>query len=118
MLQLQYYSHGEKSIISDELLMASTFYLPTFGMVDFFVSKEDKVASLKCFYSPGEELAPSCFKKFMIMEYQVLADIVAKAVLVKDGTLHLITKENIQVMYTITSKSKDQLGCCYFQKFV
>lgn len=59
-------------------------------------------ASLKNFSASGEDLSPYCFKKLK-MEFQFIAGIVAKPIMIKAGTFDRLTKETFQVMTTITS---------------
>lgn len=113
MLKLQFSQMGRSLILMVtsqllyEVLLASTFSLPTTGVVDLYtVSKEDMISDLKRFSASGEELSPSFFKNFLKMEYQVMADIMAKVVLVEAGTFDRMSKEKIQVMSAITSGVK------------
>lgn len=64
------------------------------------------IVALEDFSSSGEELSPSCFKKLLKMEYQVLVDIVDKTILVKAETFDRLTKKKVQVMTAITSGTK------------
>lgn len=73
------YSHGDKTIIIDESLLASTFSLPTIGVVDFSaITKKDMAVVLKSFSASWEDIFLSCFKKMLKMEFHVLADIVTR----------------------------------------
>lgn len=56
------------------------------------ISKEDMAAALKIFLAFEADLSPSCCKKFLKMEFQVLAYIVSKAILIKAGIFYKITK--------------------------
>lgn len=79
--------------------LTSTLSLPTASVFDFSViSKDDMAASLKRFSSSGQEISPSCFNKILKMEYQVLADILAKDIMIKAGNFDRITNKNIIVM--------------------
>lgn len=49
------------------------------------------------------------------MEFQVLADIVSKAVLVKAGTFEKMTKENVQIITAIISGTKINWACVTFK---
>ncbi|XP_075520578.1 uncharacterized protein LOC142553917 [Primulina tabacum] len=101
------HSQGDASISIDAALLGATFLLPLSGTSELSdISKIDRSVALSSFSASGEEVSPSCHKKLLKMEYQILADIVAKAILIKAGTFDKLTKEKVQVMIAITKGIK------------
>lgn len=83
--------------------------LPSVGLADFSVSaisKEAMELALKSFSDPREDLSPSCFKKYLKLEFQFLTHIIAKAMLVKDGTFEKMPKGKVHVKTAIISGTK------------
>lgn len=58
-------------------------------------------AALNSFSTFKEDLYPCCYKKLLEMEFQVLADIVVKATLIKAGTFNKMTKKMVLEMSDI-----------------
>lgn len=88
----------------DEARFASTLYQPTEGLPEFFQMSSSVLSQMKVKFSILDSaISVSCNKKEIKMEFQVLMDLVSKALLVNAGSFDAKTRENFLVMSAITS---------------
>lgn len=81
-----------------------------FHLLDYLdfsvISKKAMASTLKSFSALGEDLSLLGFKRYLKMEFQVLAYIMAKELLFKAGIFEMMTKEKVHLMIGIVSGTK------------
>ncbi|KZV37651.1 hypothetical protein F511_03957 [Dorcoceras hygrometricum] len=94
---------GGIAVEISESVFATTFELPSEGLIDLSDVPKNLVFDARSLFSDSkEQVSISCLKKELKIEYRLLHDILAKMIYVKAGSFDAVTRDRFMLMTAIT----------------
>lgn len=98
---------NDHSLIVDKCIFVSVFQLPTEDILRFYSSSANDMEEMILLFSSSMTAVKNfAAKKDLKLEYQLLPDVVLKALISNAGSFTAITMEKFQVMTTIMKSMK------------